>query len=262
MSTATDPETTETQQAGIEDFVGIDAGGGSASDTDSSDTPGGDAPEAGSDAVDAAAEGESDDENNPEDDDTPEIAPTEHMTPTSGVRALRDDLEWYRDAHGRGSNGPEMAISGVWEVICGKPHKGITPGNEKTAELSEMEAQLAENREQFVVNNDDFDIETVDRVIGLLRGLQDVERETRFYRENREREGRFDIRATCFVGLYHVTAKTTIITYRQTTPGMGFTTYTLRGIESPRKDVDEKIEDDILYDDYDYARVYADENDE
>jgi|APHM01.1.fsa_nt_gi hypothetical protein len=262
MSTTTDAETVETQQAEIEDFVGIDADSDEGDRHDSnggSDTAGGDTRAANGDGADSGGEAERGGKSSSEA-NTPDIPPTDHMTPTSGVRALRDDLEWYRDAHGRGASGPEMAISGVWAVICGKPHKGITPGNEKTAELDAMEAQIAENREQFVANND-FDIETVDRVIGLLRGLQEVDHETRFYREDREREGRFDIRASCFVGLYHVTDKTTIITFRQTTPGMGFTAYTNRGVESPRKDVDEKIEGDILYDKYDYAKVHGGSDD-
>ena len=113
--------------------------------------------------------------------------PVEDIETLTGVRDLRDALEWYRTAHNRGDEGPPMPISGVWEIICGKSYGSITADEDRIETIEEMESQLLTHREDFVANNDAFAPEHVDRTIGLLRGLDEVDREYRVYGEDRER---------------------------------------------------------------------------
>jgi hypothetical protein len=190
------------------------------------------------------------------------IPPVEEIETVSGVRNLRDALEWYRNAHGRTDDGPQLPISGVWKVICGKPAKGITVGNDKTPDIGEMESNLVENREKFVRNNDKFSPDEIDRVISLLRGLQEVDREYRVYGEDREATNAFDVVTKCYVGLYHITDRTTIVTYLHITPGMGPMAHSGRGIEAPRMDVEEKLRDEVFLNKYDYQRLDGESGDE
>lgn len=188
------------------------------------------------------------------------FTPAEDIPPVTGVRDLRDSLEWYRSAHTHTPEGPPLPISGVWEVICGRSHKSITADNGRIETLSEMVEILVENREQFVENNQEFSPEHIDRIIGLLRGLNAVDHEYRIYGEDREPTSQFDYPVRCFVGLYHVTDRTTILTYQHKSPGMAHTVNTLNGIEAPRMEIEEKLWSDIFDSDkYEYTRLDIDD---
>lgn len=178
--------------------------------------------------------------------------PVEDIETLTGVRDLRDALEWYRNAHSRSDEGPPMSISGVWEVICGKPHGSIIADKDRIETIEEMESQLLSHREGFVSNNDAFTPKHVDRIIGLLRGLDDVDREYRVYGEDRDPTCSIDVRTRCYVGLYHVTDRTTIVTYLHKSQGMGASVYSVRGVEAPRMDVEEKLRSDVFYSKYEY----------
>lgn len=184
------------------------------------------------------------------------LPPVDEIKAVTGVRDFRDALEWYENAHySRNPDGPPMAISGVWEVICGKPHGAITADEDRIESVDGMALQLIGNREEFVANNTDFDAEQIDRIIALLRGLGEVDSEYRVYGEDRERTCSIDVRTRCYVGLYHVTEKTTIMTYLHKSPGMGMTVYSNRGVEAPRMDVEEKLRSDVFYSKYEYDRL-------
>jgi hypothetical protein len=184
------------------------------------------------------------------------IPPAEEIETVSGVRDLRAALEWYRNAHGRTDDGLHTPVSGVWNLICGKPAKGITGSNDKTPGIGEMESNLVDNREKFVrKDNNRFTPGEIDRVIGLLRGLQEVDTEYRVYGDNREATSAFDVVTKCYVGLYHVTDRTTIMTYLHITPGMGPMACSGRGIEAPRMDVEEKLRDEVFTNKYNYQRL-------
>jgi hypothetical protein len=183
------------------------------------------------------------------------IPPVEEIETVTGVRDLRAALEWYRNAHGHTDDGLHTPVSGVWNLICGKPAKGITGGDDKTS-LGAMESNLVENREKFVrKDNNKFTPDEIDRVIGLLRGLQEIDTECRVYGEDREATTAFDVVAKCYVGLYHVTERTTIVTYLHIAPGMGPMACSGRGIEAPRMDVEEKLRDEVFTNKYDYQRL-------
>jgi hypothetical protein len=182
------------------------------------------------------------------------FTPVSDIEALTGVGDLRNGLEWYRNAHSHGSDGPPLPISGVWEVICGKPHQSITPGREQIETVGEMESQLAANREAFVENNEEFTPEHIDRIIALLRGLDAVESEYRVYGEDREPTSQLDLPVRCFVGIYHVTDRTTLLTYQHQSPGMGHTVATLNGVETPRMDIEDKLRSDVFNSKYDYVR--------
>lgn len=174
------------------------------------------------------------------------------IKPPSGVQDLRSELEWYNDGRGRSSDGIPLQIAGVWDVICGNPYR--TNGTNKAETITDMRKRLLENREKFA-DNDETGIKDVDRVINLLKALDNTDHEHRYYREDRERESRYDVRAQCWVGLYHVTEKTTIVCHKHTSPGMGMTSYTVSGVATPRRDIEEYLDDEVFYGKYDYTRA-------
>jgi hypothetical protein len=188
--------------------------------------------------------------------DGPELPPAESIATITGVRDLRSALEWYRRGHGRAGSDDAMpiAISGVWKLICGRADGSVLDDNQIET-LDEKITPLVDNREQFVANHDEITPDDIDRVIGLLRGLQEVDREYRVYGEDREKTCSIDIRTRCFVGLYHVTDATTLVTYSHISQGYGAVAYTNRGVEAPRKDIEAKLRDDVFYDKYDYVRL-------
>lgn len=175
------------------------------------------------------------------------------ITPITGVRDLRSALEWYRIGKGRGADGISIQIAGVWDVICGNTHRISDEENCKT--LDDVQDRLLDNRSKFQETDNDLTTDDVDRVIALLEGLSDTEREHRLYGEDRERSGRFDMRARCWVGLYHVTDATTIMVYQHRSPGIGMTAYTNQGVEAPRMDIEEKLRNDVFYSKYNYTRL-------
>lgn len=176
--------------------------------------------------------------------------PLTEVEPITGVRDLRSALEWYDDGGSRGSDGIPIQITGVWDVICGKPHRH---GDDKIQSFDRLLNQFTANPEKW--DESDLSHDDVARVVGLLRGLQSVESEYRYYREDRERSSKFDVRTQCWVGLYHVTEKTTIMTYLHKSPGMGMSVYSNTGVVAPRKDIDDKLRDDVFYNEYDYTLV-------
>jgi len=186
--------------------------------------------------------------------DSSGFQPSDEIEAITGVRDLRDALEWYRSSHSRSSEGLPLPISGVWDVICGQADNSNI-STDRIATVEEMEAQILTHREEFVSNNDQYTPEQIDRVIALLRGLDEVDSEYRVYGEDRERTCSIDVRARCYVGLYHVTEKTTIMTYLHQTPGMGAIAYSIRGVESPRMDVEDKLRSDVFYSKYEYDRL-------
>lgn len=174
-----------------------------------------------------------------------------NVEPITGVRDLRSALDWYNDGGSRGPDGIPIQITGVWDVICGKPHKR---GDETLESLEAILVKLNENYGNFS-NDSKLTRDDAGRVNGLLRGLQSVESEYRYYREDRQRSSKYDVRVQCWVGLYHVTEKTTIMTYLHKSPGMGIAMYTDTGVVAPRKEVDDKLRDDVFYDKYEYTLV-------
>jgi len=176
---------------------------------------------------------------------------TESINPITGVRDLRSALEWYDSGYSRSNEGISTQIGGVWQVICGKSYR--TNKEPKHETIEEMYDHLLENRSTFV--GDKLSKEDVVRVLALFRGLSEVDNEYRVYGEDRERDGRFDYRTRCFVGLYHVTAKTTLVTYLHKSQGMGTTIYSTTGVTSPRRDVEVYLRDEVFYSDYDYTRL-------
>jgi hypothetical protein len=180
-------------------------------------------------------------------------AETTTTEPISGVRDLRSTLEWYRDGKSRGPEGIPIQIAGVWSAIVGRTYRA---NNEvKADDIDDVLENLWENRAAFPENDDSLTIEDIDRVISLLEGLKAVESDYRYYREDRERESKYDVRTQCWVGLYHVTDKTTIVTHLHKSPGMGHTMHNATGLGSPRRDVDEYLQDEVFYSKYDMTQI-------
>ncbi|WP_158294371.1 hypothetical protein, partial [Halorubrum sp. SP9] len=68
------------------------------------------------------------------------------VEPITGVRDLRSALEWYDDGGSRGPDGIPIQITGVWDVICGKPY----PHNDaEIGGFGDLIDQLTENPEKW-----------------------------------------------------------------------------------------------------------------
>jgi len=184
---------------------------------------------------------------------THEPETVESVEPITGVRDLRSALQWYDDGGSRSSDGIPIQIVGVWNVICGQPHR--TNGVTHAENITEMVTQLRENYGGFS-DSDNLSESDIRRVVGLLTGLSEHPSEYRVYGEPRNSENKYDMPTRCYVGLYHVTEKTTIMCYQHTSSEVGMTTYTVTGISTPRKDIEDKLYDDVFYtSQYEYERL-------
>jgi len=171
----------------------------------------------------------------------------------TGVRDTRQALEWYLNGGTNRRQGIPIKISGVEELMVGREANHVDA--ERLAEMADqIEESFSPDPDTKLSESD------VSRVVALLRRLDEIDRETRVYGEDREPNGALDARARCYVALYPVTEATTLVVYEHRTPGVpGPIVRSQTDVMVPRKSVEDKLREDVFYNSYTYTFIESGE---